>query len=136
MRGPSLRRIQDFPGCRQLQGSGGGGHQHIIWPNFAENCVKMKEIGPRGRGATRPKFYYADLPLLQVRKNVCLAHTELGLSSIKDCFNILLYVIIVRLIQRLISEFTSIRESATFVALDSLRTGEVDRMGSYLAVSG
>ena len=25
-----------------------GGHQSIIRPNFPENCIKMKKIGPRG----------------------------------------------------------------------------------------
>ena len=32
-----------------------GAHQAIVWPKFAETCMK---IG-RGRG-TRPKFYYVD----------------------------------------------------------------------------
>ena len=40
-------RIQDFPDFpgveRQLQTGG-----PIIWPNFAENCMKMKKIGPGG----------------------------------------------------------------------------------------
>ena len=38
------------------------GSQPIIWPKFAENCMKMKEIGPE-RGGARPKFDYVDLPL-------------------------------------------------------------------------
>ena len=29
----------------------GGGRQPIIWPNVPENCMKMEEIGPRGRRA-------------------------------------------------------------------------------------
>ena len=37
------------------------GCQPIIWPKFAENCMKMKKIGPRGGG--HPKFYYVDPPL-------------------------------------------------------------------------
>ena len=37
------------------------GCQPIIWPTFAENCMKMKKIGPRGGG--QPKFYYVDPPL-------------------------------------------------------------------------
>ena len=53
------RRIQDFS-----RGGGAnpkGGHQPIIWPKYAEKCIKMKKIGPRERG--RPKCYYVD-PLL------------------------------------------------------------------------
>ena len=45
------RRIQDFLV-----------RQPIIWPNFPENCLKMKKIGPR-RGGARPKFHYIDPPL-------------------------------------------------------------------------
>ena len=33
------------------QGGGGGGVgecQPIIWPNFSQNCMTMKEIGPKG----------------------------------------------------------------------------------------
>ena len=41
-------RIQDFS----------WGRQPIIPPYFPENCMKMKEIGPRGDG--HPKFYFAD----------------------------------------------------------------------------
>ena len=26
----------------------GRGHQSIIWPKFAENCIKMMKIGPGG----------------------------------------------------------------------------------------
>ena len=42
------RRIQDFPdgGGFQPQREVGGGHQPIIWPNLAQNCMKMKKIGP------------------------------------------------------------------------------------------
>ena len=76
MRGPSLRRIQDFPGSYTTP-KGGGGHQHIVWPNFAVNCMKMK-IGPRG---SIQNLYYVNPPLLQARRIVCLTHTELGLSS-------------------------------------------------------
>ena len=35
-------------------------HQSIIWPKFAENCMKMKKIG---LGAC-PKFYYVGPPLI------------------------------------------------------------------------
>ena len=37
------RQLQDFP-----DEGGGVGQQSIIWSNFAENCMKMKKIGPRG----------------------------------------------------------------------------------------
>ena len=49
------RRIQDFQGGRQLQ----RGWQPIIWSNFAENCMRMKNTEPRGvgGGVARPKFY-------------------------------------------------------------------------------
>ena len=41
-----------------------GGLQHIIWPNFPKNCMKLKEFGPPGGGGgARPKFYYVDPPL-------------------------------------------------------------------------
>ena len=36
---------------RQLPG---GGHQHMILPYFSENYMKLKEFGPRGRGARVP----------------------------------------------------------------------------------
>ena len=42
----SRRPIQDFLEGRQPSVWGGGGRQHIIWPNFAENCMEMKKIGP------------------------------------------------------------------------------------------
>ena len=45
----------------------GRGCQRIIWPNFAENCMKMKKIG-RGR----PKFYC---------RNPSLDTPPLGLAS-------------------------------------------------------
>ena len=52
------RRIHDFP----------GGRQPIIWPKFAENCMKMKTIGPKGEGAgvegALPEFYYVHPPIL------------------------------------------------------------------------
>ena len=38
------------------------GRQAIIRPNFPDNCMKMKKIGPRGESG-RPKFYYVDPPL-------------------------------------------------------------------------
>ena len=38
-----------------------GGRQHTILPIFPENCMKLKEFGPRG--GVRPKFYYVD-PIL------------------------------------------------------------------------
>ena len=31
-----------------------GGRQHKILPNFPKNCMKLKEFGPRGRGARVP----------------------------------------------------------------------------------
>ena len=39
-------RIQDFPqvGVPTLQ----EGRQHTILPKFPENCMKLKEFGPRG----------------------------------------------------------------------------------------
>ena len=40
-----------------------GGRQHTILPIFPENCMKLKEFGPPGGGAARPKFYYVDPPL-------------------------------------------------------------------------
>ena len=36
----------------------GGGCQPIIWQFFPENCMKMKEIGPWGRGeGAHPQRY-------------------------------------------------------------------------------
>ena len=40
-----------------LTSSWRGARKAIIWPNFTENCVKMKTFEPRG---VRPKFYYVD----------------------------------------------------------------------------
>ena len=40
---------------------GGRGHQHTIVPKFPKNCMKFKDIGPRG---ARPKFDYVDPALL------------------------------------------------------------------------
>ena len=37
-------RIQDFPDGGGLQPS--GEQQPIIWPNLAQNCMKIKKIGP------------------------------------------------------------------------------------------
>ena len=37
----------------------GGWHQRILWPNFAENCKKVKKIVREGR----PIFYYVNPPL-------------------------------------------------------------------------
>ena len=45
--------------------------QRIIWPKFAENCMKMKKIGLKRR---RPKFYYVDpaLIMFSVFKYCCV----------------------------------------------------------------
>ena len=55
------RRIQDFP-------EGGANPKKGVltycWPKFAENCMKMKNIGPGGRS----KFYYVDPPLIYLLK--------------------------------------------------------------------
>ena len=45
------RRIQDFPRGRQLP----RGRQHTILPNFPENCMKSKEFGCPGEGASAPR---------------------------------------------------------------------------------
>ena len=37
-----------------------GERQPIIWPNFVENSMKTKKIGPEGAS---PKFCYVDPPL-------------------------------------------------------------------------
>ena len=42
------------------------GRQPIIWPKFAENCMKLEKIGP----GARPKFYYVDPPLLTICKTI------------------------------------------------------------------
>ena len=51
--------------------------QPIVWPNFAENCMKMKKIWQRG--GARPKFYNVDPPLItqinsKQTKNTCKGH--------------------------------------------------------------
>ena len=55
------RRIQDFP-------EGGANPKKGVltycWPKFAENCMKMKNIGP----GARSKFYYVDPPLIYLLK--------------------------------------------------------------------
>ena len=40
----SLRRGRQLP----------RGRQHTILPNFPQNCMKLKEFWPLGRGGTRP----------------------------------------------------------------------------------
>ena len=52
------QRIQDF---REEGANPRKGPQPISWPKFAENCIKMKKIGPRP-GALQT-FYYVDPPL-------------------------------------------------------------------------
>ena len=47
------------------------GCQLIIRPNFAENCMKMKKIGPGKGGGYASKFYYVDPPLLS-RLNITI----------------------------------------------------------------
>ena len=61
---PFQWRIRDFPdGWAPTPKEG---CQPIIWLNFAENCMKMKKIGPRGR----PQFYYVDPPLPSEKKSI------------------------------------------------------------------
>ena len=43
------RRIQDFP---EGDANPKRGRQPIIWPKFAQKCMKMKKIGPRKDGHT------------------------------------------------------------------------------------
>ena len=58
--------MSDISGGSRISQSEGAklkvGCQPIIWPKFVENCMKMKEIGPRARD-TRLKFYYVDVSL-------------------------------------------------------------------------
>ena len=49
-----------------------GGRQHTILPKIPKNCMKLKEFGPGGGGAARPKFYYVDPPLLLNSKSTDL----------------------------------------------------------------
>ena len=56
--GPSQRWIQDFSDGGYLPQK--GERQPNIWPNFAENCMKMEK---NWTGDTHAKFYYVD-PLL------------------------------------------------------------------------
>ena len=42
-------QIQDFPGGGSINPQGGGANL-LLGQNFLENCMKMKEIGPRRRG--------------------------------------------------------------------------------------
>ena len=58
--------IQDFPESTPTP----KGHQSIILENFPANCIKMKKIGPRGRGGMQPIFYYVDPPLQSVPSDV------------------------------------------------------------------
>ena len=39
----------------------GEGYQPIIWPNFLEDCMKVKKIWPSG--GSRPNFFYINPPL-------------------------------------------------------------------------
>ena len=41
-----------FPRGKGANSSGGGGRQHTILINFPKNCMKLKEFGPGGRGAS------------------------------------------------------------------------------------
>ena len=47
------------------------GCQLIIWPNFAENCMKMKKLDREGEGGYASKFYYVDRQLLS-RLNIAI----------------------------------------------------------------
>ena len=51
----------------------GGGCQPIIWPDFAENCMKMKKIGPRvgGGGRFRQILLFRSANEMYVFANVC-----------------------------------------------------------------
>ena len=42
-----------FPRGGGANSPGGGGRQHTILPNFPKNCMKLKEFGPRGGGASK-----------------------------------------------------------------------------------
>ena len=43
-----------------------GGHQHIIWPIFAKNCMKMKKFWARGGVPCAPLDTPLDILELQV----------------------------------------------------------------------
>ena len=61
-----LWRIQDFPkvGRQSSRKSHPSRRrrQHTILPDFPENCMKLKEFGPR-EDRSCPNFYYVDPPL-------------------------------------------------------------------------
>ena len=46
-------RIHDFPEVGGANPRGGGWRQHKILPNFPQNCMKLKEFGPRGGIASK-----------------------------------------------------------------------------------
>ena len=75
-----------------------GGHQHTILPNFPKNCMKLKEFGPPGGGASKIllcrsatdehvyiKFGYLQIQFKAQNMGVCIQGSDVRVQGSGVC---------------------------------------------------